>query len=105
MSAPSRVSPPTTPTTTTSASNEHVLQLSLLGASLESVVDIVSREDTLLFSVRTHDKDRASQRVEIVEVVKGRVLGTTKPEWIYAGIRELIKVAYREEWIIKRLDF
>jgi len=77
----------------------HALQLALLGAALESVADIVDRYDSLLFSVRV------GRRLEIAEVVKGRVLSTTRPEWIYLHIRELIREAYRKGWIVSRLGF
>ena len=95
MSAQPRTRKQQSSTTTTSVHNEHVLPLSLLAAALESAVSVTAGQ---LYVVKI------GKRREIVEVVKGRILGTTKPEWIYGHIRELIRICNDNEWIIYKLE-
>jgi len=73
--------------------------LSLLGASVEVAANLTAVSGSILYMVKI------GKRVEIAEVVKGRVLSTTRPEFLYVHIRELIREAYKRNWIISRLDF
>jgi hypothetical protein len=100
MSAQSRIQQSSSSTTITSANNVHVLQLSLLGASLESVVELTDR-GSVLYSIRipSHRRDK----IEIAEVVKARVLSSTKPEFLYLHIRELIREVNDRGWVIRKL--
>ena len=98
MSVPSQDNPPTSSTTTTSVALAHAHQLSLLAASLELVVDMIAVGGSTLYSIRD------GKKVDVVEVIEGRIVGTTHPSWIYLTIRELISEAAKHGWSMKILD-
>ena len=102
MSAQSRIQQSSSSTTITSANNVHVLQLSLLGASLESVVSLTDR-GSVLYSIRIPSHLKGRDKIEIAEVVKARVLSSTKPEFLYLHIRELIREVNDRGWVIRKL--
>lgn len=103
MSAQSRTRSTSSSTTTTSAPNDHVLPLSLFAAALESVASVIAVSGSVLYVVKTNETEYGWQR-QVVEVAGGRIVGTTKPEWIYAHIRELIRKCNEEGWTIRKLD-
>lgn len=78
--------------------------MSLLGASLESVANLTDR-GSVLYSIRVPSAYVGRDKIEIAEVVKARVLSTTRPEFLYMHIRELIKLTNDNGWVIRKLDF